>query len=125
MLAKELEIFGKNGTVRDYIYVTDIATGIIAILDFGIIGEAYNIGTGIGKSNLDIVEELKIYANQNNIEVLLRFNEERKFDVKRNILNYSKINEISGWKNKIDIESGLKMTWDCNFKLQQNETIFI
>ncbi len=32
---REIEIFGDAGTIRDYIHVTDVASGILAALDFG------------------------------------------------------------------------------------------
>ena len=43
---KSITIFGENGSIRDYIHVTDVATGIAAALEKGLLGEFYNIGSG-------------------------------------------------------------------------------
>src|SRR5690606_2355268 len=69
---KELPIFGNNyptkdGTgVRDYIHVVDLANGHLKALEkvmrsTGV--EAYNLGTGIGYSVLDIVKAFEKAAN--------------------------------------------------------------
>jgi UDP-glucose 4-epimerase len=115
----ELVVFGKNGTIRDYIYVSDIASGIIATLNSGESGEAYNLGTGVGQSNIDIIEHLKVHAESCNLKVLLKFIEERKFDVKSNVLDPNKLTKVSGWKSQIDIKAGLKMTWDWMLGMQK------
>ena len=58
-----IEIFGKTGTVRDYIYVSDLASGIVSALDHGHLSETYNIGSGVGLSNLEIVVKYKCKYN--------------------------------------------------------------
>jgi UDP-glucose 4-epimerase len=105
----EINIFGKNGTIRDYIFVSDIASALVVLLDKGKVGEAYNVGTGIGKSNLDIVCLLESLPEVTP-SIKLNFFEERKFDVKSNVLDCGKINNL-GWQPKITLEEGLKMTW--------------
>lgn len=106
---KELSLFGKRGTVRDYIYVTDLAAGIIAALENGVPGEIYNIGTGIGMDNMQILDEISKYCKQ---EIKINFMPERSFDVNNNILDSSKLMKASGWKPEISIESGIKHTWN-------------
>ena len=73
---KGINIFGQNGNIRDYIYVTDIASAIVTLLDKGIEGEAYNIGTGIGKSNIEIINILEILLKSNNLSIKINFLEE-------------------------------------------------
>ena len=36
---------GEGGSVRSYLYVTDVAQAYILILHKGVIGDTYNIGT--------------------------------------------------------------------------------
>ena len=101
-----LEVYGKSGTIRDYIHVSDIAKGVNTCLHYGIAGEEYNIGTGIGISNLDIVNKLTCLYNYKNLKINIM--PERPFDVKMNILNFKKLQEISGWYPEYDIDLGLK-----------------
>ncbi len=101
-----IEVYGKTGTIRDYIHVSDVAKGISACLQYGIAGEEYNIGTGIGISNLDIVNKLTGLYNYKNLKINIL--PERPFDVKKNILNFKKLQKISGWYPEYDIDLGLK-----------------
>lgn len=104
---KKVKVFGNPGTIRDYIHVDDIACGIISALEHGIIGECYNIGTGIGKTNLDILNTLEPLVAQFGLTCEYEILPERLFDVKNNILDSSKLTEISGWIPKIDLVSGI------------------
>ena len=52
-------MYGDNGTVRDYIYIDDLVSGLVAALDCGNTGEIYNIGTGIGFNNREIIDFIK------------------------------------------------------------------
>ncbi len=104
---KPITIFGKQGTVRDYIYIADLITGITTVLNKGYTHEVYNIGTGTGLSNLDVVNEIQSLFESSNINV--QYENERPFDVKVNILNAEKL-QCLGWEPKISINDGLKKT---------------
>lgn len=59
---REIEIYGEAGTIRDFIHVSDLASGILAGLKCGDNGEIYNLGSGIGTCNLDVVAMLRPMA---------------------------------------------------------------
>lgn len=110
-------IFGQRGTVRDYIYVSDLATGIISALEKGSFSEIYNLGSGVGRSNMDVVEAIlplmKGLADEIRIENL----PERAFDVQANILDSGKLHKDTGWRPKMTFDEGLLCTreWLKNF----------
>lgn len=108
---KPIFVFGESGTVRDYIFIDDLATGIMAALDFGKIGEIYNIGTGIGTNNMQIINTLNSSPMLKNNELMVKFLPERGFDVKSNILSSNKLGDISGWKPKVSLVDGLEKTF--------------
>lgn len=110
--SKSITIFGENGSVRDYIHVTDVATGIAAALEKGQLGEFYNIGSGNGISNIQIIDMLSKIANPKGIVLKVNKVEERQFDVPSNILDCSKLKNETGWTPKISLEKGLEMTWN-------------
>ncbi len=60
---REVTIYGQEGTIRDYVHVTDIARGIASALEHGQPGCCYNVGTGIGKSNLDVLRTIEPLAS--------------------------------------------------------------
>ncbi|MDJ1482166.1 NAD-dependent epimerase/dehydratase family protein [Cytophagaceae bacterium YF14B1] len=107
---QSISIFGEDGTIRDYIHVADIALAIEAALDRGISGEVYNIGTGIGKTNRQVIDTIRKYANDIPIEINTL--PARKFDVASNILDYSKLHHQTGWKPEVSFEKGIERTWE-------------
>jgi len=109
-------IYGDGSTVRDYIHVSDVAKGIVAALDSGNPGEIYNIGTGVGTSNLEILDLLEGMANQVGIKVHRSFVDSRGIDVPSNILDSSKLTIQTGWNPEIRLEDGISMVWDHAMK---------
>ena len=107
---RTISIFGKEGTIRDYVYVEDVAEGIIAALEHGEAGQCYNIGTGKGTSNLEIIEAIKqkLGLPGNSPRVIIKSS--RSFDVQGNVLNCGKLAKVSGWKPLVGLEEGLEKT---------------
>ena len=111
--SKELEclsIFGNDydtpdGTgVRDYIHVVDLANGHLRAIekitkDSGI--DAYNLGTGIGYSVLEIVETFK---KVNNIDVPYKIVERRAGDIAACYADSSYAKEKLNWQAEKGIE---------------------
>lgn len=113
---KKVPIFGERGTVRDYIHVEDLAEGLVAALEHGSPGEVYNIGTGIGMDNRAILDMLAIIARDSGFEVESEIRPPRVFDVQANVLSSARLTYVSGWRPRIDIQSGLQRTWDWALK---------
>ncbi len=112
ILAKrEVEIFGVQGTIRDYIHLDDVAHGVIAALENGKSGEVYNIGTGIGTSNLDALEIIKTLAETKNLPVHYKIMPSRRFDVPANILSSEKLKRDTGWHPLVSLKDGLRNMW--------------
>lgn len=109
---REVTLFGREGTVRDYIHVTDLARGIISALERGQPGRCYNIGTGIGKSNLDVLKTIETLAFAHGRRIELQISEQRGFDVPANILDSTKLTEVSGWTPLVPFEEGIEDTWN-------------
>lgn len=108
---KPVTIFGENGTVRDYIHVKDIATGILAAMEYGKAGQIYNLGSGVGRSNRDVLEFIKPLAEANGLSLNIDVQPKRGFDVEANVLNFGKLLACSGWIPSIKFEDGLAEMW--------------
>ncbi|MCP9933256.1 NAD-dependent epimerase/dehydratase family protein [Cyanobium sp. Candia 9D4] len=109
---REIEIYGEAGTIRDYIHVTDVASGILAALDCGGDGEIYNLGTGIGASNLDVMAMLRPLAKAAGHSIQVRHLPSRRFDVEANVLDAGKLRLASGWRPDVSLQQGLAEMWD-------------
>ncbi|SRR6266571_8350469 len=109
---REVTLYGQEGTIRDYVYVTDVARGITSALEHGLPGCCYNIGTGVGKSNLDVLRTIEPLASTHGRRIELRVDEQRGFDVSANILDSARLREVSGWTPRVPFESGVEETWN-------------
>jgi UDP-glucose 4-epimerase len=119
---QDVKIFGANGTIRDYIHVEDIARGIIAVLEFGEAGGVYNIGTGIGLNNFDVLNTIKPFAESHGYPIHVDIFPARGFDVPINILDCTKLKTASSWTPIIDFREGIKSTWNASLtKRKENK----
>jgi UDP-glucose 4-epimerase len=109
---RAIEIYGPSGTIRDYIHISDVANGIIAALNFGLDGEIYNLGSGIGTSNLDVTSLLRPLVEAYKYPIQVHHLPSRRFDVEANVLDCQKLFSISGWKAQISLREGLAEMWD-------------
>jgi UDP-glucose 4-epimerase len=109
---QEINIFGENGTIRDYIHVSDIANAIIKVACKGKSGEIYNISSSVGKDNKEILDIIFSYAEKFKLSATINTLPAREFDVSKNILSWEKIYCDTGWKPEIPIIGGLEKTFD-------------
>lgn len=112
MRGQPVMIFGKKGAVRDYIYVSDLAAGIMSVLEKGHSSETYNLGSGVGLSNMDVIEAMSPLMKEVGCNVMVEHLPERAFDVKSNVLDSTKLQEHTGWRPQVEFTEGLRRTRD-------------
>lgn len=105
-----IKIFGPHGTVRDYLYASDLASGIVSALVQGHLSETYNLGSGAGLSNLEVIEAIRSLMREIGCDVPLEVLPERAFDVKANVLDSTKLQRQTGWKPQVKFQDGLRRT---------------
>ena len=108
---EELQIFGPRGTIRDYVHVSDVVSGITAALLLGAPGDIYNIGTGIGHDNIEVVETLCRVAGIPVASMPIRLLPARPFDVPSNALDAGKLRRQTGWEPRMSFTEGLTNCW--------------
>lgn len=107
-----IEVWGDGSVVRDYLYVSDVATGVLSTLDYHGRYKIFNIGSGQGFSLLTILEKIEKITGRS---VNVVFKPSRPFDVPVNILNVTRAKKELLWSPKIEMEEGLQRT--LNFLL--------
>jgi UDP-glucose 4-epimerase len=112
MQGQSIRIFGPQGTVRDYIHVADLAKGIVCALDGGIPGETYNLSSGVGRSNLDVLETMVPLMREIGCTVRAVHEPARVFDVHANVLDSTRLQSRTGWTPSVGFEDGLRRTRD-------------
>jgi UDP-glucose 4-epimerase len=113
---KTINLFGKIGTVRDYIYIDDVAEGVAKALDYQGKSLVFNIGTGVGFNNKQVLDLLRSTGKERYKNIKLKILPARSFDVRANVLDYSRLAKAMGWKPKISLKKGLEQTWDYFLK---------
>ena len=58
LAGKPIPVYGKGENVRDWLYVEDHATALLAVVGKGVVGESYNIGGNAEARNIDIVRPI-------------------------------------------------------------------
>jgi UDP-glucose 4-epimerase len=106
-----ITVFGPRGTIRDYVHVSDVAGGIVAVLERGASGDCYNIGTGTGRSNLEVLDALTPHARSAGYEIRPQVSPPRKFDVPESVLDSSKLAGESGWRPQVGFADGIAKAW--------------
>ena len=112
-----LSVFGNDydtpdGTgVRDYIHISDLASGHVAALDYvtshkGF--EAINLGTGTGYSVLDMVAAFEKASGQ---KIPLDYKPRRKGDLSSSYANAEKARQLLGWQARFGIDEMCEDTW--------------
>jgi UDP-glucose 4-epimerase len=84
----------------------------MAALDRGETGSIYNLGSGIGRSNLDVVEAMVPLLQEMGRVVRTVHESERPFDVRANVLDSGRLVGHTGWKPVVGFEEGLLRTRD-------------
>ena len=104
---EKLPIYGNGKNIREWIHVSDHARGIQTVLEKGIPGEIYNIGTGSQLSNNDLATAIiKVMGSNEDMKSYVKDRQGHDF---RYAVNSAKI-EALGFNRKVDFQIGLKET---------------
>ncbi len=101
------QVFGDGHQTRDFIYVGDIADANVKALLGKASGEV-NVGTGRETSVNEIVRNL---MKQSHNDQPPEFAPAREGEVRRVCLDVARAGRWFGWSPRVDIETGLGLTW--------------
>jgi|SRR5438105_893523 len=98
-------IFGDGRQTRDYVYAGDVARATLAAV--GREG-VFNVGTGIETSVLELYELCRRVAGS---ELEAEKADERLGELRRSVLDVSLAERELGWRPEVELEEGLRLTW--------------
>ena len=101
-------IFGDGRQQRDYVYVGDVARASLAALRRGD-GESVNIGTGRAAS---VNELFRILKKASGADASFERRPARTGELFRSCLNVAYAKKVLGWAPKVELEEGLKETFE-------------
>lgn len=106
---KKVTIQGDGSNVRGFIHVSDVVRGFECILDKGVVGNVYNIGTDESEeySVMEIARMLigKIHGEENQNQYI-EYIPDRPFNDKRYYISNQKLKDL-GWDIQKDFQEGI------------------
>lgn len=106
--SEKLPVYGDGKNVRDWLYVDDHCSGILAVLEKGKYGEVYNIGGNNEWYNIDIVK--LILEKLGKSEDQITYVKDRPGHDRRYAIDSSKIMNELGWAPKYQFPEGIEKT---------------
>lgn len=108
MRGKKVPLYGDGKNVREWIYTEDHCRAVEAVLQKGIEGEVYNIGSGYEIENVDLTH--MILKKMGVGEEMIEHVEDRLGHDKRYAIDFSKLRNKLGWEPSKNFEEGLHET---------------
>jgi dTDP-glucose 4,6-dehydratase len=106
---KKLPLYGDGRQIRDWLYVEDHCAGVELVLREGAPGEAYNLGGGDERENVEVVDALLALLGAD--ASIVEHVEDRAGHDRRYSLDSSKVRSL-GWAPQVEFEDGLRRTVD-------------
>lgn len=102
-----LELLGDGSQIRCYTHVSDLASGIIAVLESEkAVNEDFNIANSEPIKVIDLAKLLwKLCGEKRSFKA--KFIPGFRYDIKKRIPDTAKTKELLGWEAKISLEDGL------------------
>jgi UDP-glucose 4-epimerase len=118
---ESIEIWGDGSVVRDFIYIDDVIRAFVLAMKLDCKFEVMNIGSGQGKSLLEILSTIKAELG---FDFDVVFKNSRPCDVPRIELNIDKSNAILGWQPECSLEQGVsRFVQDIRSKYTQGNKV--
>jgi GDP-L-fucose synthase len=105
---KDVELWGTGKSLREFLHVDDLAEAVLLIINTQTEEYLYNIGSGI---EITIESLAKLIKGEIGFTGNIIYNSSFPDGTPRKLLDSSKINKL-GWKPKISLEDGIKITYE-------------
>lgn len=118
---KSIDQYGDGSTFRDYTFVDDIVSGVVAALDTPRDYEVYNLGNG---SPHRLSEMIEIIQNALNVKAKIKILPKQPGDVDKTFADVSKAQRILGYQPQTSLRIGLYKTvdWYLNEYIQDRRS---
>lgn len=105
---QKVPIYGDGSNIREWLYIDDCVKGIFKIVEYGEVGEVYNLSSGEEKKNIDVVRT--ILETLNKSEEYIQFVKDRPGHDYRYSSCSEKVRKNLGWVPEYRFEDGIRKT---------------
>lgn len=103
-----VELWGTGTPMREFLHVNDMADAVVFTLENGLKDSLYNVGTGVDITIKELAESIqKIVGHSGEIS----WDRSKPDGTPRKLLDVSKMTH-AGWRSKINLEDGIKDTYE-------------
>ncbi len=111
---KSLPVYGKGLNTRDWLYVDDHNSAIMAVVERGREGETYNIGGNAEQKNIDVVKSIcRLMGEETgkgDLSHLITYVADRPGHDWRYAIDASKLRDELGWEPTETFDTGIRKT---------------
>lgn len=105
---KEVVCWGTGAPLREFLYVDDLADACVFLMNHYSGMETVNVGTGL---ELSIRELTELVAKVTGYEGKILWDHDKPDGTPRKLLDVSKLEKL-GWKYRVDLEEGIRLTYE-------------
>ncbi len=120
-----INIFEDGKESRDFVHIDDVVEATIKSIEKENIGnQIFNVGSGTATTILSVAQNLKNqFSTESSIEITGQF---RIGDIRHNVADISKIEEVLNFKPKVSFQDGIKRfsEWLKNQQIQESKWSF-
>ncbi|HLI91591.1 MAG TPA: NAD-dependent epimerase/dehydratase family protein [Ktedonobacteraceae bacterium] len=100
-----------GGRLRDFLYVEDAVTALLSIVEHALWGETFNIASGHGYDNFQVLSLLEKVAGK---AIQASYSDKKRGDGRGEALIASseKLQKAVAWRPSTPLQEGLKLTYD-------------
>jgi GDP-L-fucose synthase len=114
----EVEIWGTGSPMREFLHVDDLADACLFLMENYSADSHINVGTGVDLPIRELAELVRDIVCPN---ATLRFDTSKPDGTPRKVLDISRLRDL-GWSPSIDLESGIRSTYQWFLDQQTSET---
>lgn len=108
-------IFGDGSSIRDYLYVKDLAR-LVSLVVSGSATGVFNAGSGQGASIMDVMHIIEDVTGK---AITKEWHESRAFDVKEVVLDCAKTQDFFNWIPMVGLREGISSQYEWLTKEQK------
>ncbi len=102
-----VKLWGNGSAMREFLHVDDLGNAIIFALENKLDEHLYNVGSGTDLKIKSLAELIQKIVGHNGE---IQWDETKPDGTPKKLIDSSKLNKI-GWRSTIDLEKGIKMTY--------------
>ena len=113
-------VFGDGTITRDFIYITDVCIAITKALNRSVPNLVYNVASGIGTNQLEIIDLIAEALGQ---PICVKLQDARQIDIPCSVLDIVKATEELNWSPVIGLHAGIAniATWLRDAQISVNQ----